>query len=150
MPRTRHFGRLTGLMLLSGAVLAGTAATAAPKRAKGPDWAVARTAFASAPPLDLDEGVFFACSATWGLWNEAVEGGKVKVPAGALPPQLLEPKAGETAADWGLYMIDSDEAFALHQATEKRLAPELKRVLAGDITAVRSWFARLGTCKVPG
>ena len=85
----------------------------------------------------------------WGLWGEALDSGKVKVPAGALPPQLVDPKAGETAADWGLYLIDSDEAFELHKATEQRLTPELARVLAGDAKAARTWFARLGTCKVP-
>lgn len=150
MTCARRSVRLSGLMFLTAALLAGTSATAAPARAVGPDWAIARAAFASARPLALDESVFFACSATWGLWSEAVEGGKVKVPAGALPPQLLEPKASETAADWGLYMIDSDEAFDEHKAAEQRLAPELARVLAGDARAVRTWFARLGTCKVPG
>ncbi len=149
MPRTPAAVRLTGLLVLAVLALAGTAATAAPKGAKGPDWAAARTAFASAPALELDESVFFACSATWGLWSEALDNGKANVPTGALPPQLLDPKAGETAADWGLYLIDSDEAFELHKATEQRLAPELARVLAGDVKAARTWFARLGTCKLP-
>ena len=88
----------SGLMFIFLIALAGTVALAAPKRAKGPDWAAARTAFASAPALELDESVFFACSATWGLWGEALDSGRVKVPAGALPPQLVDPKAGETAA----------------------------------------------------
>lgn len=149
MSRPATAARFTGLLMLSALALAGTVVVAAPKRAKGPDWAAARTAFASAPALELDESVFFACSATWGLWGEALDSGKVKVPAGALQPQLVDPKAGETAADWGLYLIDSDEAFELHKATEQRLAPELARVLAGDAKAARTWFARLGTCKVP-
>lgn len=146
------FRAVTALVLalfVAAVPLGGEAAQAAPKRAKGPDWAIASTAFTSAPALELDESLFFACSATWGLWSGALEGGKVKVPAAALPPQVLEPKASDTAADWGLYLIDSDEALALHNAMEKQLAPELKRVLAGDAKAVRTWFARLGTCKVP-
>lgn len=149
MPRSPRVARLAGLLMLAAAALTGTAATAAPKRAKDPDWALARTAFASAPPLELDENLLFACSATWNLWMQALEGGTVKVPAGALPPQLLEPRASETAADWGLYLIDSDEAFEAHQLAEKQLAPELARVRAGDAKAVRAWFTRLGTCKVP-
>ena len=102
------------------------------------------------PLIDsVDEAAFFACSASWGLWSEAMEAGKVAVPTAALPPALLDPKAGETAADWGIYLIDSDEALELHKAVERQLAPELARVLAGDAKAARSWFTRLGTCKVP-
>lgn len=149
MPAIPAAARLTGLLVLAALALTGPAALAAQKRAAGPDWAVARSAFASAPPLGLDEAAFFACSASWGLWSEALEAGKVTVPAAALPPALLDPKAGETAADWGIYLIDSDEAFELHQTVQRQLAPELKRVLAGDAKAARSWFARLGTCKVP-
>ena len=148
MPRSLRRARPARLLMLAAALL-GTAATAASARAKGPDWAIARTAFAGAPVLELDESLFFVCSATWSLWGGAVAGGKAKVPAGALPPQLLEPKASDTAADWSLYLIDSDEASQLHKAMETQLAPELKRVLAGDAKAVRTWFARLGTCKVP-
>lgn len=148
MPRSPRVACLTGLLMLAAA-LTGTAATAAPKPAQGPDWALARTAFAGAPPLELDENLLFACSATWNLWMQALEGGTVKVPAGALPPQLLGSKASDTAADWGLYLIDSDKAFEAHKLAEKQLTPELTRARAGDAKATRAWFTRLGTCKVP-
>lgn len=147
MPATPAATRLTALLVLTALALSGTAAMA--RSGKGPDWVAARSAFESAPPLGLDEAAFFACSASWGLWSEALEAGKVAVPTAALPPALLDPKAGETAADWGIYLIDSDEALELHKAVERQLAPELARVLAGDAKAARSWFARLGTCKVP-
>ena len=48
MSRPATAARFTGLLMLSALALAGTVAVAAPKRAKGPDWAAARTAFASA------------------------------------------------------------------------------------------------------
>lgn len=151
MPATPAATRVTALLVLTALALSGTASgTAAMARpGKGPDWAAARGAFESAPPLGLDEAAFFACSASWGLWSEALEAGKVAVPAAALPPALLDPKAGETAADWGIYLIDSDEALELHKTVQRQLAPELTRALAGDTKAARSWFTRLGTCKVP-